>query len=57
MNYIFALSDIQPVEEGFGAFALEPYIVVEMQIVAVSVSRVNLHEPKNDVSKNEYGTC
>jgi hypothetical protein len=33
---------IIPVEEGFGARARRPDIVVEMQVVSVAVARVNL---------------
>jgi len=43
---VSAVADIQPVEEGLAAGAGGPDVVVEMEVVAVAVARVNLNKQR-----------
>ena len=43
---VSAVADIQPVEEGLAAGAGGPDVVVEMEVVAVAVARVNLKKQR-----------
>ena len=45
---VSAFADIQPVEEGLAAGARAPDVVVEVQVVAVAVARVNLNKQTDD---------
>lgn len=40
--YFFTISDVQPVEERLAAFTFEPEIVVNVQVVAITMAWVNL---------------
>lgn len=45
---VSAFADIQPVEEGLAAGVRAPDVVVEVQVVAVAVARVNLNKQTDD---------
>jgi hypothetical protein len=40
--YIFSFTNIKPVEEGLASLGLAPNIIVEMQVVPISMPRINL---------------
>jgi len=42
VTYIFSIPDIKPIEEGLAGLALAPMFVVEVQVVPISMSWVDL---------------